>query len=115
MRQQIARQDLAYKQAILLIGATWRGFSAPGNRYDEFGVASSARPWAAGPEAALLLRSMGISRTHLPIRVILQEPLGRPPLAQWLREQAICVSPPESENPPTNVAVVDMRNLDRLP
>lgn len=115
MRQRIAQQDLAYKQAIYVMGANMHSFSAPPNRYDEFGVASSARPWAAGPEAALLLRSMGISRTHLPIRVILQEPLGRPPLAQWLREQAIYVSPPESENPPTNVAVVDMRNLDRLP
>jgi hypothetical protein len=115
MRQQIAQQDLDYKQAIYVIGANMRGFGAPANRYDEFGVASSARAWAAGPEAALLLRSMGISRTHLPIRVILREPLGRPPLAQWLREQAIYVSPPESENPPANAAVVDMRNLDRLP
>jgi hypothetical protein len=115
MRQLIAQQDLAYKQAIYVMSANMHGFSAPANRYDEFGVASSARPWAAGPEAALLLRSMGISRTHLPIWVILREPLRRPPLAQWLREQAIYVCPPESENPPTNVAVVDMCNLDRLP
>ena len=110
MRQQLAQQDPAHTRLIYIIGANSRDSMAPGTRYDEFGIASAAKPWAPGPQTVLLLRSMAILRTNLSIRVIVPEPLGRPTVAEWLTEQSIYVSVPRRKDPPPGAPVVDMRS-----
>lgn len=62
---------------------------APGARYDEFGMPSSAKPWAPTAAVYLLLREIDPSRAELPIRLA---PAGAPA-------------------PPPGAFVVDMRRL----
>lgn len=112
MRQQLVHRESGHKPPLIWIfGANYRSPIAPGTRYDEFGVPSTAKPWAAGPEAVLLLRSSNLLLTDVPIRVIVPEPLGRPLVAKSLAERSIYVSLPGSK-PPPDALVVDMRNLN---
>jgi hypothetical protein len=93
MRAQLAQQDLSQVRSIYIIGAKWQDSIAPGVRYDEFGIPSSAQPWSPGPMAYLLLREMNLERANIPIEVA---PADGP------------------INPPLNALVVDMRKLAGL-
>src|SRR5215469_931820 len=111
MRQQLVHRGSGHTPSLIWIfGANPISPMAPGKRYDEFGLSSTAQPWAPGPEAILLLRSSNLLLTDVSIRVIVPEPLDQPVVAKWLAEQSIHVSQAGSTAPP-DALVVDMRNL----
>jgi Glucosyl transferase GtrII len=93
MRAQLTQQNLSQVRGIYIICARWQDSIAPGVRYDEFGIPSSAQSWSPRAMAYLLLREMNLGRTSMPIEVA---PADGP------------------VNPPPDTLVVDMHKLLNL-
>jgi hypothetical protein len=90
LRSQLAQRDISQIHSIYIIGSTWQHSLAPMVRYDEFGLPSSAQPWAPKPMVYLLLQEMRPDRMNIPIKFV----------------------PPSSPiNPPLDALVIDMRKL----
>jgi len=89
LRAHLIPVNLARSARLYLIGCTWQNSLAPKVRYDEFGLPSSAAPWAPRPMAYLVLQELAPEYRSLPIDVV-------PASAA-------------SEAPPPRALVIDMR------
>ena len=90
MRARLVQPNLADIRSIYIICARWYDSIAPGVRYDEFGLPSSAHPWSPAPMVYLLLREKNSERADIPIEIA---PANGP------------------ADPPPDALVMDMREL----
>jgi hypothetical protein len=90
LRHQLDQVDAAARRALLIRQASPADSVAPAIAYDEFGMPSTASPWAPRPMAALLLRERHIDHRQLVITVC---------------------APDAPLDAPRDTAIVDMRRL----
>jgi len=93
LHRQLAQADLAHARSIFIIGSRWTDSLAPTVRYGEFGMPSSAAPWAPQPMVYLVLRELSPEYANLPIEFM---------------------APDRPIEPPRDAVVVDMRKLSSV-
>jgi hypothetical protein len=90
LRGQVARLPEGV-QALAFVQTPWGQGLSDLVVYDEFGFASSTRPWVLGPSVNLILREQGrLASAEVPPQV--------------------AVYPPETTSPPADVPVIDLRS-----
>ena len=77
MRGYLTQRESARVSRIHIIRYTWKDSIAPTVRYDEFGLPSSAQPWAPGSMAYLVLREVNPEHASIPIEVAAAEDATR--------------------------------------